>query len=102
MMCRRRRFGIIGGIGGEGSGSFLKKRTKKPFSPPNRPANVASPGHVTGGKSFCFFFQKEALAFFISASSSAFSSAPTSATNALTKNHIITPTTAPNGPYVAS
>jgi hypothetical protein len=41
------------------SGSFLKKRTKKLLKLGAYRCRVRTPG----GKSFCFFFQKEALSF---------------------------------------
>jgi len=46
------------------SSSFLKKRTKKLF---RLAAHAASPRRPTE-KSFCFFFQKEALSCFLSVS----------------------------------
>jgi len=42
---------------GKKSSSFLKKRTKKPF------ARLSPTSRRQPRKSFCFFFQKEALPF---------------------------------------
>jgi hypothetical protein len=41
---------------------LFEKRSKNFFYRPGLTAHLASPVHGTIGKSFCFFFQKEALA----------------------------------------
>jgi hypothetical protein len=46
-------------LSAEGSGSFLKKRTKKLLIV----SSLSCPARPPNSKSFCFFFQKEALPF---------------------------------------
>jgi hypothetical protein len=46
------------------SGSFLKKKPKNFCYCTGRAAQLSSPARGISGKSFCFFFQKEALASF--------------------------------------